>query len=234
MGLKQPVPEKIGLPRLRQRLQSLDDRLCPYARQVIACHLNEQAVRLRRMPCTACKRLAKLRKSITQCGQQSRSNAVAGVVLIGVGGVVHKRDIALRQPVTQTRSGRLQQRTVERHAAALKPRGHARQAWQACPTAQGQQQGFNLVIRMLAKQHALQPRANSQCAKCRIARLAGRVFRALAGCRCGAHLYNMQGDVMRGAYQRTHPYKLVCCGLKPMVNVNGLDLAWPMFCNSQQ
>ena len=87
---------------------------------------------------------------------------------------------------------------------------------------------------MLAKQHALQSRANSQCAKCGIARFAGRVFRAFAGCRYGAHLHNMQGDVMRGAYQRTYPHKLVCCDLKPMVNVNGLDLAWPMFCNSQQ
>ena len=156
MGLKQPVPEKIGLPRLRQRLQGLNGWFCPYARQVIACHLNEQAVRLRRMPGTACKRLAKLRKSMAQCGQQARSNTVAGIAFIGVGGVVHKRDIALRQPATQTRSWRLQQRTVERHAAVLKLRDHAGQARQACPTAQGQQHGFNLVVCMLAKQHPLQ------------------------------------------------------------------------------
>ena len=145
----QPVAQHVGLARTAQALQHGDVRRCANPQQVLLRQFVQQFGRLCGVGCRTGKCLAKRRKRGLQRRQQLRANAVAGVALVGVGGVFHPGLALQTQPAADISTGHLQQRAMPDHPCPLPAGGHGGQPGNARAARKREQQGFDLVVRML-------------------------------------------------------------------------------------
>ena len=128
------MAQHIGLTRWAECLQVFDAWRVAGVLQVLLGQFVQQALRLRRMPCTAGQGLAKRRKGCFKGGQQLVADFVAREAGVGVAGVFHPGHAQTLQPFTQNRTGHGQPRPVQHQAMALDALGHGRQTRQPCPT----------------------------------------------------------------------------------------------------
>ena len=82
---------------------------------------------------------------------------------------------------------------------AFELRRHRRQAGQAGAPAQGQQQGFNLVVGMLGQQHRPQRQCAGLLRQRGITGGAGGIFGALPGLVAGVDMADVQGHTQSAA-----------------------------------
>ena len=112
-------------------------------------------LRLGRVGRTACKGVAKLRKGGGERRQQLRPDAVAREPFVDIGRIFNPGFMALAQPVADGRPGDSQKGSVPGQPVALPVLRHGRQAGQPGATRQCQQDGFDLIIRVLRNRYAI-------------------------------------------------------------------------------
>ena len=149
----QPVAQQISLARPTQALQTrqLGRRtgLC----QIQLGQFDQQALPLGSVGRTAGEGAAELRESRLQHRQQLGPDAVAGVAAVGIARVLNPARATLAQPGAQVGPRHLQQRPVVVEAGTHPSRWHATQTRQPGTSAQGQQQGFDLIVGMLRQRY---------------------------------------------------------------------------------
>ena len=127
-------------------------------------------------------------------------DAVAREPRVGVGRVFHHRDADLARPSRECLRADRQQRPHEHHAFALEHRRHRREPREAGATAQGEQQGLDLVVGMLAEQDRLQAGVARSPRERLVARVARGVLRAFAGRVARGDAAHLQGHVQLRAH----------------------------------
>ncbi|OQB98411.1 MAG: hypothetical protein BWX79_03319 [Alphaproteobacteria bacterium ADurb.Bin100] len=187
---------------------------------------------------TAGKGLAKVRERRFDGRQQACPDAVAGEPYIGIAGVFHPCLAARDQPVTDSRAGHRQQRAVEGQAAPLPASRHGRQAGQARAARQGQQDGLDLIVRMLGNRNVFDsnigPFHAGNCLKSFVSCLAGGIFGACAAPVPRVHPAHGQWHTQACAQRLAVQLEAISRRLKAMVNVHGAHLPGPFFGAGQQ
>ena len=174
---------------------------------------------------------AKRRKAGLQRRQQARADAVARVALVGVARVFHPGLAARAQPGADGRRRHPQQRAPVRHLATAPARRHGRQARQPGAARQRQQQGLDLVVRVLRDDYCFDSfwRSSSkrQSVKSLIAMVTRRRLGTLAGRRSRVHPADMQGHAQARAQVDAMALEVVGRRLQAVVHMPGLHLPRP-------
>ena len=114
---------------------------------------------------------------------------------------------------------------------------HGRQARQACPTRQGEQHGFGLVIGMLGQHHMANlaaPVLLQHVFDAGVSGVAGGFFGAFAAGVLGLHVMHHQGHLPARTQGFAVLGKLVGSRLQAMVDVHRPDLPRPALGASEQ
>ena len=79
------------------------------------------------------------------------ANPVAGIAFVDVAGILNERGATALQPGTQLRAWHRQKRAMVGDAVTLPLTGHGAESGQTSATAEGEQQGLDLVVGMVCQ-----------------------------------------------------------------------------------
>ena len=234
MRAQQPMAQHVALARARELLKRRDARRCAHTRKILLGQLDQQCLRLGRMRGAAGEGATKLGKDLLQRRQQRAADAVAGIARVTVARVFDPAHALATQPATDFAARKLKKGPVIVQAIAPRPVRHGGQTRQTGPTRERQQDGLDLVIRMVAEGDVVNASVPRQCRKRGIARTPGRVFRALAANVRRIHMPNNQRHRQIGAHRAAVGFEAIRRRLQAVMHMKGMHPLWPAPRASQQ
>jgi hypothetical protein len=116
---------------------------------------------------------------------------------------------------------------------AFKVRGHGRQAGQTSASAQGQHEGFNLIVGVVPEQHVRSTHRLGHLGQGAVAPLAGCGLGALTGRMLGLDVLDMAVHAPALTLRADVGFKTIGGGLQAMVNMQGDHMTGPPFLGRQ-
>jgi hypothetical protein len=110
---------------------------------------------------------------------------------------------------------------------AFKVRGHSRQAGQTSASAQGQHEGFNLIVAVVPEQHVRGTHRLGQLGQSAVAPFAGRGLGALTGRMLGLDVLDVAGHAPTLTLRTDVRFKTIGGGLQAVVHVQRDHISWP-------
>ena len=181
--------------------------------------------------------IAELGKHRFQRRQQLGADVVSGEPGVGIGGVFHKCLPLSSQPGAKARAADLQKGPVVVQRPTLPVGGHAAYARHARAAAQREQDGLNLVVRMLRECYRLNSARRIFHLRQRLKSLvtgdAGSILGALAGGGLGVDMRHLQRKAQPRAGSAAVLLECLRRLLQAMVDMQGHHLTGPLAGASQ-